>query len=272
MFGHRFLRVTVAAGLLSSAGLALYPHVFTYVSTSAVVNAPVLTLRSPFDGIIAQASGPISEVFSSNQEIFAVQEDRADYYAMANLEARMTTIEGEMAALDKQRSQLAQIRSTLRERQETHATHANHWLRAREAETEARIDATAARFHEAEAAVERQRRLADVGALTRVSLRNAETDAAVARSLVAAERANLSRLGVARQALKDGVPLNEGGEGLAYIASRLDDIELQVVDLDRRRATLEAEGSGLGFQISTTHQRSLDREVFAPISPFAGII
>lgn len=272
MFGHRFLRVAVGLGLTAAVGVTFYPSVFHYVSTGAVVNAPVVTLRAPFDGTVTAPSTGISTSVSPDDPLVVLSRDRADENIIGDLEARLIATSGRLEAIAAQRIALRSLRDGLNQRAEIHAERANAWLAAREAEAEARTAAASARLTEAVAHRDRQRQLAQSGALTRVALNSAETDARVAESLRAAERAAHVRLSVARQALEDGVPLTEGGEGQSTILSRLDDLDLQLAALDKDHASLDAERRGLDTQVAFHRAMLRDREVFMPRAQFAGIV
>lgn len=272
MLRHRLLRVTVASGLLTAVILTLYPYVFHYVSTSAVVNAPVVTVRSPFDGVITTPSGEISTAVAIQERLVIIAEDRSDQHIMNDLEAQVLATSGRLAALDLQRTALHRIRDQLLLRAKVQREHADAWLEARAVESTARIDTAMARLSEAEADRDRQRHLAASGALTQVAVRAAETQAEVAAGLVAAERASLARVMIARQAQLDGVPLNEGGEGLAQLIGRLDDLDLKLVELEQAHASLVAVRRGLEMQVAFNAERLRDREIFNPDAQFAGII
>lgn len=272
MFGHRLLRVTVACGLLVAVVLTLYPYVFHYVSTGAVVNAPVVTVRSPFDGVVTTPSGDISTAVAVQDRLVVVAEDRSDQHIMNDLEAQMLATAGRLSALERQRAAFQQIRDDLQQRAKVQGVHVDAWLEARAVESMARIDAAMARLSEAEADRDRQRRLAMSGALTQVAVESAETRAEIAAGLVATERASLARVTIARQAQHDGVPLNEGGEEQAQLIARLDDLELRLVELEQEHASLVAVRRGLDMQIAFNTERLRDREVFQPEAQFAGII
>lgn len=272
VLGHRFVRVVAGLGLTVAAGLTIYPSVFNHVSTEAVVNAPVVTLRAPFDGTVTAPSPGISTSVALDDPLVVLSRDRVDENIIGDLEARLVAISGRFNAVAAQRTALRALRDSLSRRATMHAEWAAAWLAARETEAEARTAAASARLSEAEAHRDRQRRLAQSGALTRVALDSAETDARVAESLRAAERAAHVRLSVARQALQDGVPLNEGGEGQSVILSRLDDLDLQLAALDKDHASLDAERQALIKQIAFHEAILRDREVFTPRAQFAGIV
>ena len=80
----RMARLAVGVGLLALAAWALAPLIFELRSTSARVNAPILTLRSPIDGTVkfdcpitsgatAAAGAPLFEIKNS-----LADEDRVD--------------------------------------------------------------------------------------------------------------------------------------------------------------------------------------------------
>lgn len=270
--GHRFLRMLAAAGLLAGAFYTLAPYVFSYVATSAVVNAPIVTVRSPFDGVVIRASGEIASSVGAGDTLLQVSANRVDRTSLAELEARRTAVTGELAALTRQRGHLIGLRDRLTKRKAAHVAHATAWLDARQIEVQSRIDAARLRLADTRSDAARNRRLADRGALSRVSLEEAEYGEAIAESVLAGERASLERLAVIREALQAGVPLADGGDGLTQIIGRLDELVMRLAELERRHATLEARHAALNGQIAYLNARADLQEAFAPKASTSGIV
>jgi hypothetical protein len=50
------LRIVLAVGFIAATVVVLAPYAVSDVSKSAIVNAPLITIKAPFDGIISDAS------------------------------------------------------------------------------------------------------------------------------------------------------------------------------------------------------------------------
>lgn len=266
------VRLTAAAFLLGATTITLAPHVVSYVATSAVVNAPVITVRAPFDGVVSAASGNLSAPVARGGTLVALQADRADRTAVAELTARRTAISGERIALETTRARLTDQQADLEHRKARHRDHALKLLAARKAEAQARLDAENARLDERQADLGRHQRLAQLGALARVALSEAELGKAVSQSARAAARARLESLALAEEALRDTVPVDGVADGLSDILNRLDTLRTRLADLDQRRDTLAAMDTALGEQIAFLDARAAHSEVFAPRASTSGII
>ncbi len=105
----RMARLAVGVGLLALAAWALAPLIFELRSTSARVNAPILTLRSPIDGTVkfdcpttsgaaATASAPLFEIKNS-----LADEDRVDSLKdeEAYLQSRISGARRQLTGLTK---------------------------------------------------------------------------------------------------------------------------------------------------------------------------
>ena len=103
MLGNRALRLSAATMVLAAAGMTLAPHATSYVASSAVVNAPVIPLKAPFDGVIRAQSPGLADPVRPGAPLLVVAADRAEAaaaaMALARADSDRRTLEMEAAAM-----------------------------------------------------------------------------------------------------------------------------------------------------------------------------
>lgn len=270
--GHRVIRVVAVLVLLAATGYVLRPHVVSYVATAAVVNAPVITVRSPFDGVVVDPSGPLSQPVDSGAVLLRLVTERSDRTVLAELRAQHTALTGEAGALRDHAARLETLSGQLHGRSENHVAHARAALEARQAEARARIDAARTTLSELRGETARSRRLAESGAVSRVAVVDAEAREAVSERLLAAEMARLDALRAATAALADEVAVDTVSDGLTQLLNRRGEIELRLAETEMRQATLAARGAALREQIAVLERRSRAQDSFLARATANGII
>ncbi|MBM9594206.1 HlyD family efflux transporter periplasmic adaptor subunit [Roseitranquillus sediminis] len=104
MVGKWFFKASVAVLLIGAAGYSLMPHETSYVSTSAVVNAPVYVIRAPFDGLIEGASPPVAGGVAVGEELLRVSSGHRHQGRIDELSARASVVAAELEAVRAQRA------------------------------------------------------------------------------------------------------------------------------------------------------------------------
>lgn len=272
MFGNRVLRLSAAALVVGAAGMTLAPHATSYVATSAVVNAPVIQIKAPFDGVVRRASAAIADPVQSGETLLALAADRADRTAIAALDAERATIRGEADSLGRLRADLAAIEADLQARRATHVAQYSGWLDARAAAAAARAAGARVRLDQARADLDRNARLAETGSVAATLLEDDRAEAEAAEADLAQAQADAKALDLERQAIEHGVALDDAGGSFAQIAYRLDEIALRRAETGRDEAALAARLDAVATQIATLGRRADTRELFAPDASAMGVI
>lgn len=268
----RFLRTILGLVLAGAAGWTLMPHLMWVVGTSGVVNAPLVTLRSPLDGQITRASRAPGTPLRAGEGVVVVQAARTARDALEEAELRERVLESERDALTQQIDALRTQAEDLRDRGVRHRDLATDWLARREAAARAGAEALEARLAAVNAALERAERLAATGALSATG----RDELVQERAALAAEwrgaLATADSLAQERRAVAADLALDQGaGEGL-YIRQALDARALQLAELEGRkvRVTRDLEAA----RIRTGQARAtLQRQIrFAPTAPAGGAV
>ncbi len=272
MFSNRFLRLTAAALLMLAVCWTLFPHATNYISTSAVVNAPLLSIKSPIDGRIEAASSGLAEAVATGQRMVLVQSGRKDRELLQELLARDHLLAAETEAKARQARELSALRAEMARREELYRSELAGWLRVHSAELRAELEAATATRQETEDRIARSRALAGEGTLALANLKQDEAELARATAAVGAAQARLEATGRELEALGQGILVQHGTSDVSYSQQRIDDIDLRLNELSAEREGLAADRAALAARIKDAERENAARESFEPIASARGVI
>jgi multidrug resistance efflux pump len=110
----RIMRLSAVALLAGAAVVTLVPHATSYVSTSAMVNAPLLVVRAPFDAMVVEGSAPAAAPVLAGDPLLRLAAARPDRQALAAVRAEMDAVQAEIGALAEQMRAIAAHEADLR--------------------------------------------------------------------------------------------------------------------------------------------------------------
>ncbi|WP_165352002.1 HlyD family efflux transporter periplasmic adaptor subunit [Salipiger sp. IMCC34102] len=266
------LRIPAAIVLLGAAGTAIAPRLTNHVSSAAVVNAPLVSVYSPFDGTIVTASEWASSVLEPGDTIAVVRDLRSESAHLRALRSEVARTSGEISGISSQRRRLEAVEEDLRARRTGWIAARIDWFDHRLDEADANIAAARAAVTQAEDVADRLNRLQGTGNVTQRDVSAAEADLAAARAGLDREIAVRRRLQVERDFLEAEDTVDLGSSTLDQINSRLDEIALRDADLYTRLLTLQTSRAALQTEISGLEVEKARNDTFAPKSSHGGII
>lgn len=269
MISHRVLRLAAAGLLIGAVAWTLAPQATSYVSTSAVVNAPLISIKSPIDGRIGLASAGVAHPVASGETLLRVEADAADRSRVEELRADAQSRAAELDAKDRQYRELSALRDGFAARERAYHAALAGWLDARIAEIAAERDTALATRDETGRRIARSRDLAGQGALAQANLDHDEAELARAEAAVAAAEARLAAARRERAALDEGVQMQ--GEA-SYSRSRIDEVTLRLTDLEADRERLAGEQVAIAARLASAEQDSARQETFAPTAAARGVV
>ncbi|MGB0661918.1 MAG: HlyD family secretion protein [Mangrovicoccus sp.] len=272
MFGYRVFRLGAAAILIAATVMTVSPYIFSYVSTSAVVNAPLTTVKSPYDGTITTPSLEPGHLVTRTETLLRLSVDEYNRLFFNDLLAEQTNLNGELRAVRSQRKSLESLKSTLRFRLGAHKKNIDDWLEARLDEATADLRKAEIEFEEAVEVVERNKSLVAKGALSKVAFDDAEQIAALAEKNIEIYAAQLEALSVAKSALAEGIVLQADSSGFNNLQDRIDQVEVRLSELNRQKTSLETQLSAINRKIASLNSSSIIRDVYSPAPQIDGII
>lgn len=269
---NRVLRLSAATLVLGAAGAALLPHATSYVATAAVVNAPLVLIKAPFDGIVSKPSADIAEPVEDGDELMTLNSDRADRAGLAALEAERKTLIGERDSLTRLDEELTTLTEALMSRRTSHIEQFRSINEARVAAAVAAEEEARIRLTQLRADMERNAKLARSGSVAAKLLKDDQADVEAADMALARASAERRAIELEGQAMDDGVVLDDAGGGYSQISYRLDEIAIRRAEMVRQKIEIDARLSAVSEQIATLNRRAELRESFTPVAGSVGVI
>ena len=270
----RFLKALLGLALVAIAGWMPAQRLFEISSVEAVVNARLVTVRAPINGIVQLDSRSlgVGESIEVGAPLVTVTNPRVDTSSANVAREQLSDAEEERQALSAKLDNTKTIRDALRSQLAVFRDNRIRQIEAELAEGDARIASAAAEQHRADAIRARHEMLARKGTMAAAAMDDADRDALVAKAKVDEAEASRAVLAVELAALKSGAYLGDDYNDQPRSAQRID-------ELDQSIAAIEADMARLSQQIGRKqsalreeeHRQALASE--APLaSPVGGQI
>lgn len=218
----------------------------TAASANAVVNAPVVTLRSPIAGDLQLQNHALGARLSRNELLATINDARADTDRLNDLQLELETLDAANNRYQAAISALSRERDALAQRTETFTNARLAELEAELAEARVRRD-----LLESGAAQEDATALADAVAVED-SRRPGEPNT---RDLALSHaRERVETLQIARDALQDGVFLGDGYNDAPFSEQRRIQLDSQIADLGLARSETSARRAALERRLTRARQ------------------
>ena len=242
MLGSRTIRILAAVFVCMAVFSLLWPRATGYVSTFAVVNAPVLTVRAPINGVIVSPSPGLAAPVSRDEVLFDLLATQTSRTELSRLRAEAGALEAEAKALVHEEHAAEKVVAGLMARIALETENEIVFL-TRKLE-QARADR---RLHEiawdrANAEYLRLQDLSDRGRVPKAEFEEAGFRRAEAE--LASDDARIAALKVEIEAIEAGLPSPAGTGRRDFAHDRLDDMEMALADIRTRRIAAEARRDG----------------------------
>lgn len=269
----RMIRLSAATLLIGAAGVTFWPQVVSYVSTSAVVNAPVVRVKAPFNGVVTSVSvGDAGTAVHRESPLLSLAQSRAATGAITALDAEAQVVATEIASLEVQIASVEAIAIELGQRIAAHRAEAGLWIAAKGEVLSADTEKAQAEHDLAIREFDRISRLAASGTIPGTQLDEARTQVSLARAALDRLRGETAKLKVEAAALDKGIMLDASAEGAGYARQRLDEVTLSLADLQSRLAVLKARALALATTRDETRTHLAAQHSFAPASAVEGVV
>jgi multidrug resistance efflux pump len=243
-------------------------------SVEAVVNARLVTLRSPIDGQVTARSDhptPLSSI-AEGDVILRVVNPRGE-------RTRLDDLRRQVSRLENERPSLAAKLATAQAAQQDLAHQAGQFregrilqLEARIAEIQSAIEAAGARREEAVAAVERATSLARTGNVSSVELNRLTREQAIAMQTETGARRRLDAAKVELTAARQGTYLGDSYNDRPSSVQREEEMRQRAEDLKADISHADAETNWLNGEIAFEELHYISRSEADIKAPVAGRI
>jgi multidrug resistance efflux pump len=265
------LCIGVAALLLGTAAITGTTSGGRTVTASAVVNAPVIRIASPFDGRVVQAPPARGVAVQPGDTLVRVEATGHDGSHLAALRTKLAASQRQHAAIERHAKALTAARVELKTRMTRYREGAIARLTAQLKEAEALHNIFKARLAQSGEALDRQERLKARGYASQAKFDAATASADIARNDVAASSARIERIRVELDAARKGVFV-DGRDDVPYSQQRDDEVMLRLVDLSARASSLDATIDALKQQIAAESKRVAATETFRQTADVTGLV
>src|SRR5262245_18604275 len=116
----RFSKLGLALAFLASAGYFFHEQVWTATSLEGTVTSPLITIRSPIDGVVTPNSAKIGTSVSQHDALFVVEAHQLDTRLRDELEAKLTAAQQQAVVIDRKIAELSTLRTQLQARHQLH--------------------------------------------------------------------------------------------------------------------------------------------------------
>jgi multidrug resistance efflux pump len=238
-------------------------------SVEAIVNARLITMRSPIDGVVGLAGGHATPTqVSRGERMLDVSNPRADRSRLDLLRRDIGRLEDEKAALALRRDKLLLEADRLAAQTEAVREGRVRQLAARAAEITNDMTAAQAKADEAAATVNRGSTLVKSGSYTTVDLDRARRDQIVAQQQHAAAGRRLEAIQVELDAARAGRFIGDSYNDRPQSAQRADEVATKLDDLQERGDVTERQLARLKGELAAETERAgleSRAEIRAPI-------
>jgi multidrug resistance efflux pump len=145
----RFSKLGFALAFLAAAAYFFNEQVLTSTSLAGTVTSPLITLRSPIDGIVTANATVIGAQVNQHTPLFVIESHQFDNRLRVELEAKLVAYEQQILVINRKIEELSTLRNQLQERRNT------HWEATR-SRIAHEISQTTAQLHNAKAVHERR--------------------------------------------------------------------------------------------------------------------
>ncbi|RON08630.1 hypothetical protein BK659_14735 [Pseudomonas brassicacearum] len=212
-------------------------------ATRAILNAPVILLTTPIEGVVNSLEVKPGSTFAQGQKIAVVENPRANQETLLTLQTRRLTLEQELSSSASQAEHDQQyydeLEKTSQRYQSAFHTRQLYAQRALKAES----SAASARLTDAQETVDRNLELFVQGA--------------VSGAVVASSKAKLASLQGAAESVRSQLQINDGDVNAANKQVYLDPDQLRMFDLSAQMTTLKLSLENQARN-RETYQRELD--------------
>ncbi|MCA0921990.1 HlyD family efflux transporter periplasmic adaptor subunit [Pseudooceanicola nanhaiensis] len=236
------------------------------------MNAPLVSVNAPFDGIVEVPSLGPARAVQTGDAIVELRKDRGQNGAVRALDSELETISGEIVALQMQRERLQMLSHQLKERRDAQIEARVAWYKVRLQEAQADVHSAEGALTRAEAAADRAQRLQERGRMAESDAIEAQADLAEARAALEREKAVVERMRIEQSYLADGDVIDLSTNDIERVDYRIDELALRDADLDSQLLARQSRRAALKREIDALEVETLRNERFRPLAAAEGVI
>jgi biotin carboxyl carrier protein len=270
----RAVKITAGLALIAVCGIAPARRLLEDTSIDAVLNARLITLRAPIDGIVEPATfrGELGARTAANEVLVSVRNLRADRGRAADLARDLATARIRRDGLKARLEALRQLSSTL-------ASQVDEFRKARQVQLQASLSDLKSQLVAAEANqkqsasnLERTNALTRTGVQAEAALERADRDATVASEATKSLAQKIVSLGAELQALDHGYFVGDAYNDRPSSRQQSDEVSIRIAETQAELSTAEAAVHILESNLSSEQRLEAARSSAQITAPAVGRI
>ena len=267
-------KVLLGAAVVAVFGLVPLRTLLQTSSVEAVVNARLMTLRSPIAGEVVASTTDLaaSDALAQGSTLLRIVNPRADRGRLDELEQTLGRLASQRATLSSKLASAQTAEADLDRQAEAFRLGRIEQLTARAAELESQITVAIARREEAAAAYARAETLARTGNVTAAEFDRLSREVTIAKGTETSTRHRLTAATVELAAARNRIFLGDSYNDRPSSVQRGDEMRQRIADLSSELAGLDAETKQLEAALATTRARYQAQSDVAMTLPVTGRI
>jgi multidrug resistance efflux pump len=268
------LKTALGLGIVAVVGYAPVQRLLQTSSVEAVVNARMITLRAPIDGVVEAGPNPLDfgTFLARGDVMFRIVNRRAERSRLDDLARRIEQLKGERPGIATQLTNARTLLEDLTEQTRLFAEARILQLEARQAELFAEVAAARAKDQALKIALDRYTRLAGNGVMSASQLTQAQRDSSVAEELETAAQKRLEAVGVELASAKRGVFVGDSYNDRPRSSQRADELAQQVSSLAGTLAEADQRITRLTAELAEEKVRYSDLAAVEMVAPTNGSV
>ncbi len=273
ILNHRITRIAVGILLLVLVVVTLLPGVTGFTSLDGTVNARLAVINAPIDGEVASSPLRIGTPMSEGQSLATIRNERVNRAILASLRSEHRTAVERVAALEREREELSQLRNQLAERLEVFQRATIASLERELEILRKRVEVARAQDLVAKVDLGRRQDLESRGIFTRKMVESAQAAGAATGGEVEVNNLTVELLQQRLDAVRQGIFVGGDGQNdVPYSRQRQDEVILRINDLNTRIAENKMRAGESEQQMAEEERRVRSLESAAILSPFEGVV
>jgi multidrug resistance efflux pump len=269
---RKFAKTVLALGVALFVGWGPMQRLLQTSSVEAIVNARLITLRSPIDGeVVADpASLAIGAAAAPGASLMKIVNKRADRARLDDLRRSISQLQDESTILKMRLKNAQDMQAELEQQTRQFQQGRIQQLEARMSELKSDLLAAQARRDEAAAGLKRTTDLEARGSQTRITLEKATSDNEVAIQSIAAIQQRIKGVDVELAAAKSGYFLGDSYNDRPRSSQRADELQQKVSELNADLRQREIRLASLNAELKDETTRYADMAEARIVAPSTG--
>jgi multidrug resistance efflux pump len=268
----RFGKLGLALAFLAAAGYFFHEQVWTTTSLEGTVTSPLITMRSPIDGVVTMNAAKIGAPVSQHEALFVVEAHQVDTRLRTELEAKLASGQQQILVIDRKIAELSTLRTQLQSRKQLHRDATLARLETLAGETTAELNRAKAVLERTQHELSRAKILAAKGLIAQTTLDDAVLAEQQARFEVERLNVSLKRLQVEQTAARNGVMLGEGYSDAPYSQQRIDELAARVIEAKAERDGMQQTQEELASRLAEEQRREAMIRAYTVNAPITGVL